>query len=57
MIDTSKIPSPKELKENLQLDDILFFKGENVDCIKVTDDYYKIFVKNGWWKVHKDYFE
>ena len=52
-----KIPSPKALKELLQLGDITFLPGELVDCIKVTDDFYKVFVRNGWWKVHSSYFE
>jgi hypothetical protein len=39
------------IRRTLVLGDLILYPGTVIDGVKVDDDHYKIFVRNGWWVV------
>lgn len=46
-----------ELRKNLQCGKDFYKKGQKIDAIKVNEETYKVFLRNGWWAVDKSFFE
>jgi hypothetical protein len=52
-----KLPSEMKLIQDLKLDNVLIKTNEELTALKVTDKWYKVFHRTGWWKVPSEYFE
>ena len=44
------------LKKELTCDKLVFSPNDIVSGIRVEENFYKIFLSNGWWAVDSEYF-